>query len=91
MTILPFKEAFIPYSRHEIIELCLADGKVIAIAEQQEFREFCQILAAYYHFKLHSCLEDLKFNFVPFNPDLNSIELKLYRIARAIELRAKGR
>jgi len=68
MTVFPFREAFIPYSRHEIIELCLADGK-IAIADRQEFREFCQILAAYYHFKLHSCLEDLKFNFVPFNPD----------------------
>ena len=65
----PLKEAFIPYSRQEVIELCLADGK-IAIAEQQEFRDFCQILAAYYHFKLHSCLEDLKSNFVPFNPDL---------------------
>ncbi|MEL6931199.1 MAG: hypothetical protein AAFO95_21645 [Cyanobacteria bacterium J06600_6] len=69
MTVFPFKEAFIPYSRQEIIELCLADGK-IAIADQQEFREFCQILAAYYHFKLHSCLEDLKSNFVPFDPDL---------------------
>lgn len=69
MTVFPIREAFIPYSRQEIIELCLADGK-IAIAQQQEFREFCQILAAYYHFKLHRCLEDLKSNFAPFNPDL---------------------
>ena len=72
----PLKEAFIPYSRQEIIELCLADGK-IAIAEQQEFRDFCQILAAYYHFKLHSCLEDLKSNFVPFNPDLIEEQTKM--------------
>ena len=75
MTVFQLREAFIPYSRQEIIELCLADGK-IAIAEQQEFRDFCQILAAYYHFKLHSCLEDLKLNFVPFNPDLTREQAK---------------
>ena len=69
MTVFKPREAFIPYSRQEVVELCLADGK-IAIAEHQEFREFCQILAAYYHFKLHSCLEDMKSDFVPFNPDL---------------------
>ena len=64
------REAFIPYSRQEIIELCVADGK-IAIAEQKEFRDFCNILAAYYHFKLHRSLETLKANFVPFDPDLD--------------------
>ena len=62
------REAFIPYSRQEIIELCIADG--IAIAEQPNFRDFCHILAAYYHFKLHYSLENLKANFVPFDPDL---------------------
>lgn len=62
------REAFIPYSRQEIIELCIADG--IAIADQQNFRDFCNILAAYYHFKLHYALENLKANFVPFNPDI---------------------
>lgn len=69
MTVARNREAFIPYSRQEIIELCIADGK-IAIAEQQNFRDFCNILIAYYHFKLHRSLEDLKFNFVPFNPDI---------------------
>ena len=64
------REAFIPYSRQEIIELCIADG--IAIADQQNFRDFCNILAAYYHFKLHYALENLKANFVPFNPDINN-------------------
>ena len=61
-------EAFIPYSRQEIIELCLADG--IAESDLQNFRDFCNILIAYYHFKLHHSLEDLKSNFVPFNPDI---------------------
>ena len=66
------REAFIPYSRQEIIELCIADG--IAIADQQNFRDFCNILAAYYHFKLHYALENLKANFVPFNPDIATDE-----------------
>ena len=69
MAVYQHKEAFIPYSRQEIIELCIADGK-IAIAEQQNFRDFCNILIAYYHFKLHRSLEDLKSDFVPFNPDI---------------------
>ena len=69
MAVYQHKEAFIPYSRQEIIELCIADGK-IAIAQQQNFRDFCNILIAYYHFKLHRSLEDLKSDFVPFNPDI---------------------
>lgn len=69
MAVYQQKEAFIPYSRQEIIELCIADGK-IAIAQQQNFRDFCNILIAYYHFKLHRSLEDLKSDFIPFNPDI---------------------
>jgi hypothetical protein len=64
------REAFIPYSRQEIINLCLADGK-IPPEQEESFHEFCQILAAYSHFKFHRILEDLKANFVPFNPDLD--------------------
>ena len=70
MAVEPAREAFIPYSRQEIIELCIADG--IAAELQQNFRDFCNILIAYYHFKLHRSLEDLKSNFVPFNPDIES-------------------
>ena len=66
----PNREAFIPYSRQEIIELCLTNG--IADSERQNFRDFCNILIAYYHFKLHHSLEDLKSNFVPFNPDIEN-------------------
>ncbi|MDJ0588558.1 MAG: TMEM143 family protein [Pleurocapsa sp. MO_226.B13] len=68
MAVYQNREAFIPFSRQEIIELCLADGK-IAPSERQSFRDFCNILAAYYHFKLHRSLEVLKTNFVPFDPD----------------------
>lgn len=70
MAVYQNREAYIPYSRQEIIDLCLAEGK-IRECDRQDFRNFCDILAAYYHFKLHRSLETLKTNFVPFNPDLN--------------------
>ena len=70
MAVYQNREAFIPYSRQEIIELCIADGKIVP-EEQQNFRDFCNILAAYYHFKLHHSLEILKANFAPFNPDVD--------------------
>ncbi|MEM9507015.1 MAG: DUF3754 domain-containing protein, partial [Cyanobacteria bacterium P01_E01_bin.35] len=66
------REAFIPYSRQEIIELCIDDG--IAIADRQNFRDFCNILMAYYHFKLHCHLENLKSDFTPFDPDLTNYQ-----------------
>ena len=78
MAVFRSREAFIPYSRQEIIELCLADGEM-AIAEKQEFREFCEILIAYYHFKLHRSLEQLKSSFFPLDPDV-SFELSLSSI-----------
>lgn len=62
------REAFIPYSRQEIIDICLNDGKLLPI-QANKFRKFCEILSAYYHFKFHSILEELKSNFVIFNPD----------------------
>lgn len=61
-------EAFIPYSRTELIHLCLSDGH-LTDNEAAQFREFCEILSAYYHFKLHHILERLKNNFAPFNPE----------------------
>lgn len=65
------REAFIPYQRSDIIELCIEDGK-LSPQEEQKFRDFCNILSAYYHFKLHSDLEVFKKNYAPFNPDADT-------------------
>jgi hypothetical protein len=62
------REAFIPYRRSDLIELCIEDGK-LPPAAVKKFRDFCEILSSYYHFQLHQTLEMLKDNFVPFNPD----------------------
>ena len=62
------REAFIPYRRSDIIKLCLDDGRLIA-AETQKFKDFCEILSSYYHFRFHKTLEVIKDNYVPFNPN----------------------
>jgi len=62
------KEAFIPCSRRELINLCLEEGKLDNSASIK-FRDFCTILAAYYHFKFHQPLEGLKCSYAPFDPD----------------------
>lgn len=68
MAVYQDREAFIPYRRSDLIELCIEDGQLTA-GDVQKFRDFCEILAAYYHFQLHHTLEILKDNFTFFNPD----------------------
>ena len=65
------REAFIPYRRSDLIHLCLEDGK-LSDADAHTFCEFCEILAAYYHFQFHHTLETLKDNYAPFNPDADT-------------------
>ncbi len=65
------REAFIPYSRTDIVDICIEDGK-LPPEETEKFREFCSILSAYYHFELHHTQERLKGDFAPFNPDADT-------------------
>ncbi|MDM9583445.1 TMEM143 family protein [Nostoc sp. GT001] len=62
------REAFIPYTRSDIIKLCLQDGQ-LNWDDAKKFQDFCQILTAYYHFRFHKTLEIIKDNYVPFNPN----------------------
>lgn len=68
MAVYEDREAFIPYRRTDLIELCIEDGK-LSPGEIPKFRDFCQILSAYYHFHFHQTLENLKDNYAPFHPD----------------------
>ncbi len=67
------REAFIPYRRSDLIDLCIEDGQLDGKRGQQ-FRDFCEILGAYYHFKTQKTLEELKRSFSPFDPDADTIE-----------------
>ena len=75
MGVLKDREAFIPYSRQDIIDICLSDGQ-LDHEEQQKFRDFCTLISAYYHFQFHSLLEEVKSNYAPFNPDLSNKSLQ---------------
>ncbi len=76
-------ETFIPFRRRELIKLCLNDQQ-LDVETAQKFTDFCEILAAFYHFRAHALLERLKENYAPFNPDaelrqtdpLSTIQLK---------------
>lgn len=69
------REAFIPYCRADIIELCLQDGKLQG-EDSKKFREFCEILIAYYHFVSLQHLESMKHSFLPWNPDADTKPLR---------------
>lgn len=62
------RESYIPYSREELIDLCIEDGRLGA-EDVPRFRAFCEILAAHYNFQFHKKLETLKRNYAPFDPD----------------------
>ena len=68
MAVSENREAYIPYRRTDIIELCLKDGQLDA-ANAETFKDFCQILSAFYHFRFHKTLEIIKDNYVVFNPN----------------------
>lgn len=78
------REAFIPYTREELIDLCLADGK-LSDDEAAQFRAFCELLAAYYNFYFHKHLETLKANYAPFDPDRNQHRAGTETIASEIK------
>lgn len=62
------RESFIPYTREELIALCMTDGKLTG-EDVPKFRAFCELLAAHYNFQFHKHLETLKANYAPFDPD----------------------
>ncbi len=88
MTVDQDREALIPYSRRDIIELCIKDGK-LPESSIQKFRDFCYILLAYYHFRLQKTLEILKENYAPFNPDANTKSIVDYSESQLSTMRTK--
>jgi hypothetical protein len=61
------RDAYIPFRRADLIDLCIEDGR-LSSDQVTTFREFCEILSAYYHFKFHAFAETLKQNYIPFDP-----------------------
>jgi Protein of unknown function (DUF3754) len=68
------REHFLPIRKADLIDLlcrskAVGSGKLLTATEQDEFRRFCTILAAYYHFEFLQRLDALKDSYAPFDPD----------------------
>jgi len=61
-------DAFIPYQRHHLLQLCLDDGGLDESGKQALSR-FADLFAAYTHFHFHRELEALKSSYWCFDPD----------------------
>ncbi len=66
----PSRDAFIPCRRQDLIDLCLKSGELDDSASQQ-FREFCALLSALYHFRFHRVSEEIKRVYAPFDPNVD--------------------
>src|SRR5262249_46269766 len=65
------REHYIPLRRSDLAELLCSD-KGLPRAEQGEFRQFCRLVSANYHFEYQQRLEELKDTFAPFDPDADT-------------------
>jgi len=71
------RNRFIPFRKADLVEMCVKDLR-LAEAEVKEFKEFCQILEALFHFEFHTRLEKLKTCYGPFNPDADTRKVYNY-------------
>jgi hypothetical protein len=71
------RDRFIPFRKADVVEMCIKDAR-LAETEIKEFREFCQILEALFHFEFHTRLEKLKTCYGPFNPDADTRKVYNY-------------
>ncbi len=55
----PNRNRFIPFRKADIVAMCGNDSRMKA-GDAEEFREFCRILEALFHFGFHQNLEALK-------------------------------
>jgi len=72
MAISANTEAFIPFRRRELIDLCIKENK-LKPGQQELFHNFCELLSAFFHFKYQQELETAKSVYLPINPDKESL------------------
>ena len=78
-------DRFIPFTKSDVIEMCIKDAQLTE-AQLKEFKDFCQILEALFHFEFHARLEKLKTCYRPFNPDADTRHVFNYSEAEKSKL-----
>jgi len=61
-------EKFIPFLRKDLIQMCV-DEQRLSPEDQQQFKDFCEIFAAWTHHKYRDRQEEIKYHYAPFDPD----------------------
>jgi len=76
------KFRFIPYRKHDIIEMCLQDG--LLPGQDNEFRHLCEMLGSIFHFEFHQIIESLKLCYAPIDPDSDTRRVERIAVAPSL-------
>lgn len=79
MTVRLDPKRYIPYRKHDIIEMCLS-GSGLDAAQAEQFRLFSQLLQHVFHYEYQALQEQLKNAYAPVNPDADTRKLELNRL-----------
>lgn len=61
---------FIPFRKHDIVEMCIQDGKLMG--QEEEFRQLYYMLGSVFHFEFHQVVESLKDSYAAVDPDADT-------------------
>jgi hypothetical protein len=62
------REHYIPLRRYELVDMLCSD-KDLTYEDREQFRQFCQLIRATFHYEANLLLEKLKEAYAPFDPD----------------------
>ncbi|MDH5424138.1 MAG: hypothetical protein OEY29_03975 [Gammaproteobacteria bacterium] len=68
------KFRFIPYRKHDILEIILQQGKLSG--QEKDFRQLYRMLSSVLHFEFHEIIESLKDSYACIDPDADTGEYK---------------
>src|SRR6266545_3282789 len=77
MAVYEDREHFIPLRKSDVIELLCRQPEMPS-DQRDDFRQFCKLVVATFHFEYHEKLEELKDAYAPFDPDADTKLLKEY-------------
>ena len=65
------RDHFIPARKIDVLNAVIAHGALASEPEREQFRQFCRLLGAIYHFEYFDQLERLRNDYFYFSPDLD--------------------
>ncbi len=81
-------ERFIPFTKQDVIALCIEDISENTSHDIDAFSQVCQILSSVLHFQYHDLLENLKRSYAPFDPNSDTRQLTTHTKSELAEHQA---